>query len=283
MKIFSKERCVNGRRHIYFCGIKVASYMRKPSNHSAHHDLIDDYKDIFEKSGYHVARENGKIRIWNNAVTIEGDADNTLWTGAAVFCNDEYHFDINEDYVMFDIGFNLGMTSLHKAQDKRCVKIYAFEPFMPTFKLAQHNMDLNKDLAQKITAFDYGLGDKDETIDINYNPERPGAMSSVKNLFNDCATIEKIHIKNTSNVLGPLFSKHKEKIFLKIDCEGAEKQILPDLDASGLIKKVDVIVMEWHFEEPGWIVDLLCRNGFVVFRLNVVPNELGMIRAYRKS
>ena len=28
MKIFSKERCSNGRRHIYFCGIKIASYKK---------------------------------------------------------------------------------------------------------------------------------------------------------------------------------------------------------------------------------------------------------------
>ena len=83
--------------------------------------------------------------------------------------------------------------------------------------------------------------------------------------------------------MAPLFEKCKEKIFLKIDCEGAEKQILPELENSGLIKRVDVIIMEWHFEEPSWIVDLLIRNGFVVFRLNTIANELGMIRAYRKA
>ena len=29
MKIFRKERLDNGRRHIYFCGIKIASYKKK--------------------------------------------------------------------------------------------------------------------------------------------------------------------------------------------------------------------------------------------------------------
>ena len=29
MKIFKKEKLPNGRRHIYFCGIKIASYKRK--------------------------------------------------------------------------------------------------------------------------------------------------------------------------------------------------------------------------------------------------------------
>ncbi len=291
--LYTKEKCPNGRRHIYICGIKVFSYSKKKKIFECapvsdiqpvvHHDLVDNYRSVFEKNGYKVVRENGKIKIWNNIITVEGEADNTLWTAEGVFCTDEYNFDMNEKYVMFDIGFNLGFTSLHKAQDKNCVKIYAFEPFVPTYKLAMRNMELNKDLSKKITAFNYGLGDKEETIDVNYNHDRPGAMSSVKNVFSECDDIEQIQIKNTSEVLEPLFAKHKEKIFLKIDCEGAEKQILPDLEKSGLIKKVDVIVMEWHFEEPTMLVDLLLRNNFIVFRLNSMPHELGMIRAYRRK
>lgn len=284
--LYTKEKCPNGCRHIYICGIKVFSYSKKKKGAKSvvvQRDLVDNYRSVFEKNGYHVVRENDKIKIWNNIITVEGEADNTLWTAESVFCADEYNFDMDEKYVMFDIGFNLGMTSLHKAQDKNCVKIYAFEPFVPTYKLAMRNMELNKNLAKKITAFNYGLGDKEETIDVNYNHDRPGAMSSVKNVFSDCQEVEKIHIKNTSDVLAPLFAKHKEKIFLKIDCEGAEKQILPDLEKSGLIKKVDVIVMEWHFEEPTMLVDLLLRNNFIVFRLNSVPHELGMIRAYRRK
>ena len=296
--LYTKEKCPNGRRHIYICGIKVFSYSKKKKDCKpvvvpvaqqviqpveVKHDMVDDYKGIFNKINYNLARENGKIKIWNDDLIIEGEADNTLWTAASVFYNDEYHFDMNEKYIMFDIGFNLGMTSLHKAQDKNCVKIYAFEPFVPTYKLAMRNMELNKKLAKKITAFNYGLGDKDETIDVNYNHDRPGAMSSVKNVFSECDDVEQIHIKNASEILRPLFAKHKENIFLKIDCEGAEKQILPDLEKSGLIKKVDVIVMEWHFEEPTELVDLLLRNNFIVFRLNTVADELGMIRAYRRK
>ncbi|MBQ3785144.1 MAG: FkbM family methyltransferase, partial [Alphaproteobacteria bacterium] len=284
--LYTKEKCPNGRRHIYICGIKVFSYSKKKKGAKpvvVQHDLVDNYRSVFEKNGYKVVRENGKIKIWNNIITVEGEADNTLWTAGTIFCVDEYNFNMNEKYVMFDIGFNLGMTSLHKAQDKNCVKIYAFEPFVPTYKLAMRNMELNKDLSKKITAFNYGLGDKEETIDVNYNHDRPGAMSSVKNVFSECDDVEQIQIKDTSEVLEPLFAKHKEKIFLKIDCEGAEKQILPDLEKSGLIKKVDVIVMEWHFEEPTMLVDLLLRNNFIVFRLNSVPHELGMIRAYRRK
>lgn len=245
------------------------------------HDLVNDYQPAFNKCGYFVERKNNKIIISGNNLIIEGDADNTLWTAASVLCNDEYHFDCAQKYTMFDIGLNLGITSLHKARDKNCVQIYGYEPFTPTFKLAEKNMKLNPELAQKISIFNYGLGDCDKEIAINYNPERPGAMSSVKNIFSECSDVEKIKIKSASKILAPLIKTSKGKIFLKIDCEGAEKEILPDLHKSGLLKKVDIIVMEWHFENPQWIIDLLTENNFVVFRLNVVPDEIGMIRAYR--
>ena len=247
------------------------------------HDLVNDYQPAFNKCGYVVERKNNKIIISGNNLIIEGEADNTLWTAASVLCNDEYHFDCAQKYTMFDIGLNLGITSLHKARDKNCVQIYGYEPFTPTFKLAEKNMKLNPELAQKISIFNYGLGDCDKEIAINYNPERPGAMSSVKNIFSECSDVEKIKIKSASKILAPLIKTSKGKIFLKIDCEGAEKEILPDLHKSGLLKKVDIIVMEWHFENPQWIIDLLTENNFVVFRLNVVPDEIGMIRAYRKD
>ena len=245
------------------------------------HDLVNDYQPAFNKCGYVVERKNNKIIINGNNLIIEGEADNTLWTAASVLCNDEYHFDCAQKYTMFDIGLNLGITSLHKARDKNCVQIYGYEPFTPTFKLAEKNMKLNPELAQKISIFNYGLGDCDKEIAINYNPERPGAMSSVKNIFSECSDVEKIKIKSVSKILAPLIKTSKGKIFLKIDCEGAEKEILPDLHKSGLLKKVDIIVMEWHFENPQWIIDLLTENNFVVFRLNVIPDEIGMIRTYR--
>lgn len=55
MKIFRKERLPNGRRHIYFCGIRVISYSKKHSQKLNCFDL--DYalamaENIFVRDGY---------------------------------------------------------------------------------------------------------------------------------------------------------------------------------------------------------------------------------------
>ncbi len=310
-KLFYKKK--NGKKKFKLLGIKVASFRHKNNKNifkilglkfsfkdkvdnrgvvvqklqrkesvAPIHDSINDYLPVFNKKGFEVKRKDNKIIINNNRLKIEGEADNTLWTAASVLCNDEYSFNTNKKYVMFDIGLNLGITSLHKAQEDNCVKIYGFEPFAPTFKLAQRNLELNPSLAQKIKIFNYGLGEENKKLNINYNAALPGSMSTVKNIFENTQDIETVEIKQASKILKRLFDQHSEDIFLKIDCEGAEKEILPEIDKAGLLKKVKIIIMEWHYENPQWIVELLNKNNFVVFCTHTVINELGMIRAYKK-
>ena len=310
-KLFYKEK--NGKKKFKLFGIKVASFRHKNNKNIFKilglklsfkdkvdkwggvnqqlqykesalpaHDLVNDYRPVFNKKGFEVKREEHKIVINDNKLKIEGEADNTLWTAASVLCNDEYNFNTNKKYVMFDIGLNLGITSLQKAQENACVKIYGFEPFVPTFKLAQRNLELNPSLAQKIKIFNYGLGAEDKKLNINYNAALPGSMSTVKNIFEDKQDVETVEIKQASKILKRLFAQHSEDIFLKIDCEGAEKEILPEIDKAGLLKKVKVIIMEWHYENPQWIIELLSKNNFVVFCNHTAINELGMIRAYKK-
>jgi hypothetical protein len=55
---------------------------------------------------------------------------------------------------------------------------------------------------------------------------------------------------------------------------------LPELAASGVLKKVKVIIMEWHFKNPDCLAKILNDNGFVVFRNNSMYNQ-GTIRAVK--
>ena len=192
---------------------------------------------------------------------------------------------MQDDYIMFDIGANIGATSLYSAQNKHIKHIYAFEPFKQTFEQAQANLDRNPDLSHKISIFQYGLGATEQRLNIQYNPELPGSMSTTHDRFaaNEGTIVETVHIQNATEILAPLVDQHLEKIFIKIDCEGAENDILLNLNDSGVLKKVDALVLEWHFEYPNILIELLKKNGFVVFVNHTVINELGMIRAVRQK
>lgn len=276
MKLLKKEK-YEDKKVYSFLGIKITKKRKTKHKQS----ILDTYKNDYSLSGYLVEKNNTGIFLCKKNLTLCGKSDNTLWTGVDVLCKQDYNFDADSDFVMIDIGLNIGLTSLYSAQKENIIKIYGFEPFMPTFKQAQQNLKLNPVLAEKIEIFNFGLGDSEKTLDIHYNPQLPGSMSSVSDKFSDCTDVEKIAIKKASDVIGEIVTKHKENIFLKIDCEGAEKEIVPELDKAGLLKKIKIIIMEWHYENPQYLVDILRRNGFTTFCNHAAINYQGMIRAVR--
>lgn len=245
-------------------------------------DLIENYRHDYAKAGFTLTRQNKKIVIEGNDLKIEGKADNTLWTGLDVLCKQDYFFEITESYIMIDIGFNLGMTSLFFARNENVKNIYGFEPFIPTYKQGLRNVKLNPKYGNKIKVYPYGLGDKNQSLKFKYNPDKPGAMSSVREVFLDGNKFETIRIRKSSSIIKRIVAKHpNEKIFLKIDCEGAEGNILSDLDKNNVLDDVDVIIMEWHYEPPTKLISILKKHNFFLFNNHVVTNELGMIRAIR--
>lgn len=256
----------------------------KNQENDSYQDYYERFHNIFEQNGYNLSIADEKVHIIGNGVDIIGNAVNTFWTADDVLCKGDYDFYSNDKYIMIDIGLNIGLTSLSLARKDNIVKIFGYEPFILTFKQAEENLKRNPELAKKIQIFNYGLGDKNEIIDINYNPDRPGAMSSVKNVFKDSQEIEKIEIKKASSVLEKIIlEKGNLSIFLKIDCEGAEKDILKDLDLTKLLEKVDLIIMEWHFKWPDELIQVLEKNNFIFFNKEILKNELGFIRAVKKS
>jgi FkbM family methyltransferase len=239
------------------------------------------YEESFKKKGYNISIENNEVSIDGNGLKIRGDSANTFWTADAVLCKREYDFYSPNKYVMIDVGLNIGITSLAFARKEEIERIYGFEPFYSTFIQAQKNLELNPELSKKIEIFNFGLGCCDEKKDINYNSNLPGAMSSVKNIFNGDGTLESIQIKESSSIISEIINKHDAKIFLKIDCEGAEDEILINLDQNGILKKVEIICMEWHFKEPKILLEILNRNNFIVFNEDTTEGSLGFIRAIR--
>ncbi len=92
-----------------------------------------------------------------------------------VFVKGDYAFENNEEFVFIDIGMNVAITSLYFSAKPNCKKIYSFEPFEDTYKQALYNISLNEQ-GKKITAFNYGLGSSERTLEVDYLPEQKGSM-----------------------------------------------------------------------------------------------------------
>ena len=78
---------------------------------------------------------------------------------------------------------------------------------------------------------------------------------------------ETIIIKQASGEIENIIKtvKDEEKIFLKIDCEGAEYDILKNLDENDLLKFVDVIILEFHNGNLEFLTNILNKNKFFCF------------------
>ena len=203
-----------------------------------------------------------------------------------VFIEKDYNLLSNENFVVFDIGMNIGISSLFFALQKNVTQIYSFEPVVLTYNQAVYNRDLNPSYAAKIEAFNFGLGGSTRVEKVLYNAQAKGNCgirleSSLVLDKNNAEEIE-IQIKNIGEVLPDWFAKHpNQKKVLKIDCEGAEYEILQKLNDTNLLEAIDVLLIEWHDKGATILEELLIANNFSVISRHLT-SITGMIYAFKK-
>ena len=197
-----------------------------------------------------------------------------------IFCSNLYemeHKHIKEPFAVFDLGMNRAYASLYFTQYDTCKVIYGYEPHPETFAFAKYNIDMNKDYLEskkiKINAYDYGLGEKDATLQMFSINGRDG-VSTISGCQNSAVSDKASKKAQSINVKICSVEKEFEKRFaeiegmglrkiLKIDVEGAEYGIFDALCKSGQIKQFDLIIGESHNGiEP--IRTELEANGFVM-------------------
>lgn len=200
-------------------------------------------------------------------IDISDKADHPLYLIKEVFIKSEYNLNIRKESILIDIGMNRGAATLFFATNENIKKIYSYEPFKPTFELAKRNLELNPQLSKKINAFNLGLGNKEATIELPYMATATGAMSTTRNVCKGEKNTkqERVVIKDAAKELISILEKNKNKyIIVKCDCEGAEFEIFERLSKEKLVDKIDIVLMEFHFEKPDRLINILTEHGFAV-------------------
>lgn len=188
------------------------------------------------------------------------------------FLDDLYgYFDVKGKTVL-DIGAFIGDTAIYFAT-KGARKVIAYEPVPFIYKMAKKNIKLNK-FENIVQIVNEAVGVKEGFAEIYYSEKHPGGSS----LYKSEESCKKIRVKVTSfkNIVDNL--GHVD--ILKMDCEGAELEILPTAYMDDSLNKIDQMILEVHGGKIRQIVALLEKAGFRKHRKIISYSEqISMIAA----
>lgn len=182
--------------------------------------------------------------------------------GADLFANIDQVFGKDNFRVVFDVGANIGLSTLTYREQFPNAEIYSFEPVSDTFRQFQSNVGN----VHGVHAHQFGFGSHASRVPINV-----GNDSQLSSILHEVGpNTEMVEIQS----LDEFASQHgvEEIDFLKIDTEGHEMEVLSG--AKNLLnnERIALLYMEaelmrttrhfWSIEE---LNDVLVGFGYKIF------------------
>ncbi len=167
-------------------------------------------------------------------------------------CYDEA--EISSGAVVVDIGANIGCFSLKAAQTAG--RVLSYEPFPPNYDLLRENIALNK--AENIEVYNVAVGGK-AGKSVLFLPDNDSFVGRVSlhpgrgTRTVECAsiTLDQVLLDNNLDAID----------LLKIDCQGAEYEILYSADTETLRRVQQIITeCEQYDDPPEWSIKALSAH-----------------------
>lgn len=178
---------------------------------------------------------------------------------------------------IIDIGAHIGTFSIYAAKKYPKSMIYCYEPDFQNYEKIIKNVEQNN--IKNVKCFNSAVGKINGKIHL-YSVEKGDfgtTLSSTVRKSNrsvevSCATLENVFMANKIDCCD----------LLKLDCEGAEYQIIFD-SPKNIFKKIKSIALEYH-DDPKFkgedLVRYLKENGFyTILSSNKRDNRWGLIYA----
>jgi len=157
------------------------------------------------------------------------------WDGFCRAGGEQLRFDykdLNANSVVFDLGGYEGQWASDIYGRFRS-KIYVFEVYTPFYNNIKQRFSRNQD----IKVFNFGLASKDTTAQISVDEY----STSIFKKSNDMVEIE---LKTAADFI--IDNKIEKIDLVKINIEGGEYDLLPHLIATGTIKKIKDLQIQFH-------------------------------------
>jgi FkbM family methyltransferase len=145
---------------------------------------------------------------------------------------------------ILDCGANLGMATLFFKTVAPGARIVAFEPDPTTFALLSENVTANG--LEDVELRNQALWSSEGELTFHVADD-PGSL--LMSVIPQRITGRKVTVPSVP--LSPILEEFGEVDLLKLDVEGAETEILDELDGSGALERVREWVVEYHHRIDG--------------------------------
>ena len=176
----------------------------------------------------------------------------------------EYHhdsFNIKTNDIIIDVGAHIGLFALYASQFCKHGQIFCYEPIEENYDLLLENIKLNN--IKNIIPFNLAVSDKNSKIKIYLNSDESGHsifLNNEKSVMVNSTTLENIFTENNIDNCN----------FLKLDCEGAEYQIMESLNPI-FFGKISKTIIEYHLADtnPDLLKNLTKKLESHNFKINI--------------
>lgn len=194
-------------------------------------------------------------------ITVRGGTMDLAIARQILCRHSEYRLPIRVDArVIFDIGANIGMTTLYYAAVFPRAHIYCFEPLPQNLELLRIN---TAPIADRVTIIPKGLGDADGLFD--YHPSNDPANFG-GGTFHGVGCDGDRALRLPVTTLAAVCERYGiDRVdILKIDAEGAEFAVLQGAPA-GLLERTAAVIGELHGVDDFAFLDRLSKTHRVAF------------------
>ena len=173
-------------------------------------------------------------------------------------------FEINANDTVIDIGAHIGLFSLLVSQLCKTGKILSFEPISENFDLLVSNLKLNH--VNNVLPFNLAVSKNLGRLELFLNNDQSAHSIFSKNL-------KPISVESTS--LQKIFDENKISSckLLKLDCEGAEYEIIDSLPPE-CFDKIQNMAIEYHLADtkPELVKNLIAKIKNAGFKIKTRPH-----------